>query len=74
MNTTPNISTDATEFTGKRTLVTGGTRGIGEAIANRFLRGGATVLATARSIPGNGNPEQFIQAENSLAWSGFAGG
>src|SRR6266446_3026863 len=54
---------DANEFTGKRILVTGGTRGIGEAIVNRLVRGGGTVLATARTIPVDGNPEQFIQAD-----------
>src|SRR5438552_627108 len=56
---------DANEFTGKRILVTGGTRGIGEAIVNRVVRGGGTVLATARTIPVGGNPEQFIQADVS---------
>jgi NAD(P)-dependent dehydrogenase (short-subunit alcohol dehydrogenase family) len=60
-----NIPYDANEFTGKRVLVTGGTRGIGEAIVNRLLRGGAKVLATARTIPADGNPEQFIQADVS---------
>jgi NAD(P)-dependent dehydrogenase (short-subunit alcohol dehydrogenase family) len=60
-----NISYDANEFTGKRILVTGGTRGIGEAIVNRLVRGGATVLVTARTIPASANPEQFIQADVS---------
>src|SRR6266446_6677391 len=64
MNAT-NIPYDANEFSGKRVLVTGGTRGIGESIVNRMLRGGATVLATARSIPAGCNPEQFIQADVS---------
>src|SRR6201988_2086508 len=54
---------DANEFTGKRILVTGGTRGIGEAIVNRLVRGGGTVLATARTFPAGGNSEQFIQAD-----------
>ncbi|MGH8489219.1 MAG: SDR family oxidoreductase [Gammaproteobacteria bacterium] len=56
---------DASEFTGKRILVTGGTKGIGKAIVNRLLRSGATVLATARSIPVGSDPEQFIQADVS---------
>jgi NAD(P)-dependent dehydrogenase (short-subunit alcohol dehydrogenase family) len=60
-----NVPYDANEFTGKRILVTGGTKGIGAAIVNRFLRGGGTVLATARAIPAGGNPERLIQADGS---------
>ena len=56
---------DANEFTGRRILVTGGTRGIGEAVVNRLRRGGGTVLTTARTIPAGSNPERFIQADVS---------
>jgi NAD(P)-dependent dehydrogenase (short-subunit alcohol dehydrogenase family) len=59
------IPYDANEFTDNRILVTGGTRGIGEAIVNRLVRGGGTVLTTARTIPAGGNPGQFIQADVS---------
>jgi NAD(P)-dependent dehydrogenase (short-subunit alcohol dehydrogenase family) len=37
------------EFSGRRALITGGSRGIGAAIAQRLLDGGATVAVTARS-------------------------
>lgn len=37
------------EFTGRRALVTGGTRGIGAAIARRLLDGGAEVAVVGRS-------------------------
>ena len=46
MSTT--LSPDATEFAGKRAIVTGGSRGIGAAIVQRLLDGGATVVTTAR--------------------------
>jgi NAD(P)-dependent dehydrogenase (short-subunit alcohol dehydrogenase family) len=38
------------EFTGIRALVTGGSRGIGAAVAQRLLDGGAAVVTTARSF------------------------
>jgi NAD(P)-dependent dehydrogenase (short-subunit alcohol dehydrogenase family) len=40
-----------TEFTGKRALVTGGTKGMGEPIVKRLRGSGATVVTTARSTP-----------------------
>ncbi|MFI5991666.1 SDR family oxidoreductase [Streptomyces sp. NPDC051362] len=42
------IAPDPTEFAGKRAIVTGGSRGIGAAIVQRLLDGGATVVTTAR--------------------------
>lgn len=56
---------DPKEFAGKRVLVTGGTKGTGLAIANRFLAGGATVIVTARSQPESDNGSHFIQADLS---------
>lgn len=37
------------EFVGRRVLVTGGSRGMGAAVAQRLLDGGATVVTSARS-------------------------
>jgi len=42
---------DRREFDGKHVLVTGGTKGIGAAVATRLREGGATVLTTARVRP-----------------------
>ncbi len=38
------------DFTGKRALVTGGTRGIGAAVAYALARGGARLVLGYRSI------------------------
>jgi len=51
------------EFKGKRVLVTGGTKGVGEAIVRRFELSGASVATTARSASAPGlAPALFIQA------------
>jgi NAD(P)-dependent dehydrogenase (short-subunit alcohol dehydrogenase family) len=59
-------ASDASEFREKRVLVTGGTKGAGWAIADRFRRGGATVIITARSAPDT-RTDNFIQADLSKA-------
>jgi len=68
MNTDPNIPTEANEFAGKRVLVTGGTKGMGEAIVKRLARGGAIVISTARSAAlGAPASDLFIPADLSTA-------
>lgn len=56
---------DPEEFSGKRILVTGGTKGAGRAIFERLEKAGANILTTARSIPDDMDPSQIIQADIS---------
>jgi NAD(P)-dependent dehydrogenase (short-subunit alcohol dehydrogenase family) len=66
MSANTKIQIDANELAAKRILVTGGTKGIGEAIVKRLRQAGATVITTARSPAENlQSPELFVQADIS---------
>ncbi|MBI0297560.1 SDR family oxidoreductase [Streptomyces sp. PRKS01-29] len=58
MPTPPNDS-----LSGRRALVTGGTKGTGAAIAARLRTAGATVLVTARSQPEDVPDDDFVGAD-----------
>jgi NAD(P)-dependent dehydrogenase (short-subunit alcohol dehydrogenase family) len=51
------------ELTGKIALVTGGTKGIGKAIADELAHLGATVIITARNKPSENSTHDFIAAD-----------
>jgi NAD(P)-dependent dehydrogenase (short-subunit alcohol dehydrogenase family) len=62
------FSVSGDEFKDKRVLVTGGTKGIGEAIVRRFQLGGALVATTARSrSPHDQTANLFVQADLATA-------
>ena len=58
------FSCNPNEFGGKRVLVTGGTKGIGQAVVARLGEGGATVFTTARERPNDlSDANLFIAAD-----------
>src|SRR3989442_13743688 len=62
------LQIDPHEFKGRRCLVTGGTKGIGQAVAARLREGGATLLTTARSRPSDlADPTSFVAADVATA-------
>ena len=61
------MTTDAHELQGLRALVTGGTKGIGHAIAGRLHESGATVLTTARTAPDDSSGVDFVAADVATA-------
>jgi len=75
---------DPSEFSGKRAIVTGGSRGIGAATVQRLLDGGATVVTTARNaadetpkaatfIPGDISTLEGVQAFAAAALDALGG-
>ena len=56
------------ELTGRRALVTGGTKGVGAAVVETLRNAGATVIAAARSVPDT-VPEgvQYVAADLATA-------
>jgi len=63
-----NTQINPSELSDKRALVTGGTKGMGEAIVKRLRQASATVMTTARSRPANLDmADFFIEADVSYA-------
>src|SRR6267154_1247908 len=55
------------ELSDRRALVTGGTRGVGAAVVEALSGAGATVLATARSVPDRRDGASYIAADLTTA-------
>ena len=67
-------STEPQQFAGKVAAITGGTQGLGEAVARRFAARGAAGIAicgrnlengerVAREISGTGCPTEYVHAD-----------
>ncbi|QNN23700.1 SDR family oxidoreductase [Planctomycetales bacterium ZRK34] len=66
MITEPSFDVEQSECRGSRVLVTGGTKGIGEAIVRRLVASGASVATTGRSaVSDDQRSSLFVQADVS---------
>lgn len=63
----PEFKIDPQEFDGKRVLVTGGTKGIGQAVVARLRDGGASVLTTARRPMDTTDADLFVETDITTA-------
>lgn len=68
----PSLEINKSEFGGRRVLVTGGTRGIGEAIVRRLTAGGAKVATTGRSAVTGDQPFALFAKADVSTESGVA--
>lgn len=66
------IKADATEFAGKRVLVSGGTKGLGRATVERFLAGGAHVITAARAVKNAIEGVEYVHADLTTREGGEA--
>lgn len=60
------------QLTGKRALVTGGTKGVGAALVHALREAGAHVITTARSVPANPIQDVFYAAADLSTAEGAA--
>ena len=63
MNSATSSAIDPVEFLNARVLVTGGSRGMGAAMVDRFLAGGARVATVARTKPDASPATLFVEAD-----------
>ncbi|KQT31011.1 short-chain dehydrogenase [Sphingomonas sp. Leaf412] len=66
------MNPDASEFAGRRVLVSGGTKGLGRATVERFLAGGARVITAARTIKDTIEGVDYVEADLTTAEGGEA--
>jgi len=55
------------DLTGRRALVTGGTKGVGAAVVQALREAGAAVMATARSVPDAADGVSYVAADLTTA-------
>lgn len=61
------MTSNPSEFAGKRVLISGGTKGLGRATVDRFVAGGAQVITSARGRLEPIDGVEFVQADLTTA-------
>jgi NAD(P)-dependent dehydrogenase (short-subunit alcohol dehydrogenase family) len=67
MSVATSLAINNSEFENKRILITGGSRGMGAVMVDRFLAGGAKVAAVARTKPEGSPATLFVEADLAQA-------